>query len=71
MEMLIWGGALVTLAGLVGLIWCIVRAMRLRKAEMTEDETRAALQKLLPLNLGALLLSGFGLMMVVTGIILS
>jgi hypothetical protein len=71
MQLLIWAGAMLTVAGLAGLVLCIVRAVGLRRAALPDDQTRAALARLLPLNLGALLLSAFGLMLVVTGVLLS
>lgn len=71
MEVMIWVGAAVTLLGLAGLIWCIVRVQRARKQSADDDALKAALQKVVALNLGALLLSAFGLMMVVVGIFLS
>lgn len=71
MQALIWIGALVTLAGLVGLIWCILKVQRARKKGLDDESLKAELQKVVALNLGALLLSAFGLMMVVVGILLS
>lgn len=71
METLIWIGAAVTLLGLVGLIWCIVKVQRAKKRGLDDDALKAELQKVVALNLGALLLSAFGLMMVIVGIFLS
>lgn len=71
MDFLIWIGALVTLLGLVGLIWCIVKVQRARRKGLDDEALKAELQKVVALNLGALLLSAFGLMMVVVGIFLS
>ncbi len=68
MEWLIWGGAAVSVAGLAGLVWCIVTVMRARKAALADDEMRTVMQKVLPRNLAALLLSVIGLMMVILGI---
>jgi len=70
MDWLIWSGAAVSLTGLAGLIWCIVTVARARRANLGEDALRKRLQNVLPLNLGALLLSALGLMMVVVGILL-
>lgn len=70
MEMLIWGGAAVSLVGLAGLILCILRVSRARRQGLNDDAMRAELQKVVPLNLGALFLSVIGLMMVVIGIFL-
>ena len=69
-QVMIWAGAGLTLAGLVALIWCILRAIRIRRANLPEDRLRAALMRLLPVNLGAMFLSVIGLMLVVIGVIL-
>ena len=71
MEILIWLGAAVTLLGLIGLIACIVIAARARGAGLSDDEVKARLQRVVALNLGALFVSAIGLMMVVTGVLLS
>lgn len=71
MDMLIWFGACVSLAGLAGLVWCIVRVWKTRNAGLSDEELRSVLQKVVPMNTGALFLSVIGLMIVVLGIILS
>jgi heme exporter protein D len=71
MEILIWLGAAVSLAGMVGLIWCIVTVWKARKAGLNEEALRQAVQKVVPINTAALFLSVIGLMMVVIGILLS
>jgi hypothetical protein len=71
MEYLIWGGAGVTLVGLVGLIYSAVLVMRARCAGLDDAALRAAMQRALVWNVGALALSGLGLMMVVVGVILA
>ena len=71
MEMLVWIGAAVSLAGLLGLMACIFKVFRARMQQLSEDELRAVVQKVLPYNLGALMLSVLGLIMVITGIFLS
>lgn len=70
MEMLVWGGAAVSLAGLAGLVWCILKVWRLRRAGLSDTEMRTAVQAVLPVNLAALFLSVIGLMLVVAGIML-
>ena len=70
MEMLIWAGALVSLGGLAGLLWCILKVWRARRARLSDEELRAAVRAVLPLNMAALFLSVMGLMMVVIGIML-
>ncbi len=69
-DILIWVGALISLVGFFGLVWCIVTVMRAKRANLSEDDMRAVLQRALTLNLGALFLSVIGLMMVVIGIML-
>ncbi|SFN49577.1 hypothetical protein SAMN04487859_103221 [Roseovarius lutimaris] len=71
MEILIWLGAAVSLAGMVGLIWCIMTVWKARKAGLSDDALRQAVQKVVPVNTAALFLSVIGLMMVVIGILLS
>lgn len=70
MDMLIWGGAAVTVAGVALLCWCILAIARARKAGLPDDLLRARLQRAIALNFGALLLSAIGLMMVVIGIVM-
>jgi len=70
MDWLIWLGALISLIGLAGLVWCIVLVARARRANLSDEEMRARLQKVMPLNLGALFVSVTGLMLVVVGIML-
>jgi hypothetical protein len=71
MQYLIPVGSVLTLAGLAVLMVCIFRISKARKAGLGDDEMRAVLQTVVPMNLGALLLSGIGLMLVVLGIILA
>lgn len=71
MESLIWIGAAVTVLGLLGLIWCIVKVARAKGAGLDDATLKEELQKVVVLNLGALLLSAVGLMMVIAGILLS
>jgi hypothetical protein len=70
MDGLIWSGAAVSLLGLLGLVLSIIRVQRARKAGLSDEELRLAVQKVLPLNLGSLFLSVIGLMMVTVGIFL-
>ncbi|MFN3844674.1 MAG: hypothetical protein ACK4RZ_02490 [Paracoccaceae bacterium] len=70
MDMLIWGGAGLTMIGVLALVWCIILAVRARKSDLPEDQIKAQLQRVVVLNLGALAISALGLMAVVVGIIL-
>ncbi len=70
-DLLIWAGAFLSLAGLAGLIWCIVFVARARRASLPDDALKEKLRKALPVNLGSLFLSVIGLMLVILGIFLS
>lgn len=70
MPFLIPIGAALSLAGVAGLIWCIVRAVQARRAGLADADLRARLQRLVVVNLGALGVSALGLMLVVIGILL-
>jgi hypothetical protein len=71
LELLVWTGAGLSVLGLLGLVWCIVRVARAKRANLSDDELRAAIQSVVPINMGALFLSVLGLMLVVIGVFLS
>ncbi|MCC5990965.1 MAG: hypothetical protein JJT99_00430 [Rhodobacteraceae bacterium] len=71
MEFLVWGGALISVIGLGGLVWCIIYVMRLRKQALDDDTMRARMQRAVLVNFAALAVSTIGLMMVIAGIFLS
>ena len=70
MEILIWIGSILSLLGLVGLLWCIKTVLRAKKAAVSDEELRMSLQKVAPFNMAALFLSAIGLMLVILGIML-
>ncbi len=71
MESLVWIGTVVALAGLAGLIWCIVHVLRLRRSGLPDEQMRAAMQRAVGINFAALAVSTLGLMLVVLGVFLS
>ena len=71
MDWLIWSGSGLAVIGLIGLVYCIVTAMRAKRANLPNEEMRSRLQRVVAINMAALLISALGLMCVVTGIILS
>ena len=70
MEILVWIGSILSLLGLVGLLWCIKTVLRAKKAAVSDEELRMTLQKVVPFNMAALFLSAIGLMLVILGIML-
>lgn len=71
MEMLVWIGAAITLAGFFGLLACVWRVQKARRAGLEDEALREEIRKVIPLNMGALFLSVIGLMCVVIGVLLS
>lgn len=71
MELLVGLGAGLSVVGIVGIIVSIVKVRRAKASTTDDEELRAKIQAVLPLNLGAFLLSVLGLMCVVVGVILS
>lgn len=71
MVWLVWIGAGLTAAGLVLIGYCIGAALRVRRSDLPDDQMRARLQRVVFINMGALLLSALGLMSVVLGVFLS
>jgi hypothetical protein len=70
MKIMIWAGAALTLVGLAGLVYCILKAARAKRAGLDDVAMRAELQRIVAINLGAVGLSALGLAAVVTGILL-
>lgn len=71
MELLIWAGAALTVAGMIGIIYSVILVMRARRSEKDDKILRERLSRILPINLAALFLSTIGLMMVVIGVLLA
>lgn len=71
MEWAIWVGAAMTVAGLAGIFWCVRLALRANRAKLPDAEMRAAMQKVVLLNMAALGVSALGLGLVVIGVILA
>ncbi len=70
MDWLIVGGSVLVVMGLCILGYCIYAAMAAKRAGLDDVAMRARLQKIVAINMGALLLSTIGLMTVVMGVFL-
>jgi hypothetical protein len=71
MTYLIWAGAVLTLLGVAGLVYCVLQAMRAKRDGLTGAAMQSRLQRVVVWNMGALAVSGLGLMLVVAGVVLS
>jgi hypothetical protein len=68
MQMLVWAGAILTLLGVAGLVWCVLIAVRAKREGLSDADMKARLQNVVALNMGALAISALGLMCVVLGL---
>lgn len=70
MEIVVWIGAALTCLGLAGIVFSIISVTKAKRANLSDEDLRARLAKILPINLGALFVSTLGLMAVVIGVLL-
>lgn len=70
MEIIVWIGAALSVLGICGIIYSIVAVTRAKRANLPDEELRARIAKILPINLGALFVSMIGLMAVIVGVML-
>ncbi len=68
MEIIVWSGAALSVVGICGIVYSIVAVTRAKRANLPDDELRARISKILPVNLGALFVSMIGLMAVIIGV---
>ncbi len=71
MDMLIWIGAAISMSGVLGLAWCVIYVMKLRRAQLDDDTLRSKMQRAVVINFAALAVSTLGLMLVIVGIFLN
>lgn len=71
MEWLIWIGTALAVMGLLALGYCIVAAISAKRAGLPDADLRVRLQRIVAINMGALLISVLGLMSVVIGVFLA
>ena len=68
MQAVIWTGAVVTLLGVTGLLWCGQQSLKARS--LPADEARLVMQRVVTGNLAAMAVAVLGLMAVVAGLVL-
>ena len=63
-------GAIITILGLLGLFYCILKAFKARRAGLKAQELANQLKELVLVNLVSLFLSAIGLGLVIFGILI-
>ena len=71
MVILIWGGAAVSVLGLIGLLFSMYKVASAKKNTTSDEDLRVSIQAAMPINLASLFLSVLGLMSVTIGVIVS
>lgn len=71
MELLIIIGAVISAVGLVGLILSALRVLSAKRSGQEDEALRETVRRAMILNFGSLMLSAFGLILVVVGVILA
>ena len=71
MALVFYVGVAITIVGLVGILWFIHRARRLRRAKADDRAIHAEFRTLVLLNVAAFGLAFFGLAVTVVGLILA
>lgn len=70
MEIIVWIGAALSAIGLCGIVYSIVAVTRAKRANLSDEDLRARVSAILPVNLIALFVSMIGLMAVIIGVML-
>ena len=71
MVILIWIGAVFSVIGLAGVLWCLRKAAWLRKAQLDDTTARTEIQRLVFAHMFAIGFAFLGLGLLVSGILLS
>ena len=70
MTVLVWGGAAVSIVGLIGLLFSMYKVALAKKNITSDEELRVSIRAAMPLNLASLFLSVLGLMSVTIGVLI-
>ena len=70
MTSLIWIGAALAIIGMVGVLFSMIMVARAKRQNLSDEDLRAQITKMIPVNLGTLFVAMIGLMMVVVGVML-
>lgn len=70
MVVLVAIGIILALAGLAGILWCIRAASRLRRADLSDDDARAELGRIMFAHAAGIGTAFLGLALLVIGLLL-
>ena len=71
MLILIWGGALLSVLGLIGLLFSMYKVAKAKKNNTSDQELRDSIKAAMPLNLASMFVSVLGLMSVIIGVLMT
>lgn len=71
MLILIWGGALLSVFGLIGLLFSMYKVAKAKKNNTSDQQLRESIKAAMPLNLASLFVSVLGLMSVIIGVLMT
>ena len=71
MLIIIWGGALLSVFGLIGLLFSMYKVAKAKKNSTSDQELRESIKGAMPLNLASLFVSVLGLMSVIIGVLMT
>ena len=69
--LLVWGGAALSIFGLIGLLFSMYKVALAKKKSLSDEELRKSIQGAMPLNLASLFMSVLGLMSVTIGVLVT
>lgn len=70
MQVMLWIGVILTLAGVLGLGYCVLRVLKAKRAGLAPEAFRAEMQRVILINVAVIGLSFVGLMLVILGLML-
>ena len=71
MLILNWGGALLSVFGLIGLLFSMYKVAKAKKNNTSDQQLRESIKAAMPLNLASLFVSVLGLMSVIIGVLMT
>lgn len=71
MQAIVIAGVVLAVGGLVGVLWCLASAAKIRRGEVDEATAKAMLNRMVAVNMASIGAAFFGFALLVAGLILS